>query len=299
MLSSFIMVKEGYYFGLPPLIFRRHHSRSPLVDYRCGLISLALFCLCFFRDPTARFQLIPTLSSLPADGRVVVITPEENAGRLGTASASSSPSGTFTLTVPPHRPITQVKYLPGKFLAAWDPRASTQNEQNIFTLVTPGGEIEFKANCRLIARRVRLLEEARRNPSFAENAFGSLSASAPVWTSGCPRTPKFRSKSVTPFTAVPASSPLGRGNLRTPSPMLLLLRLATPVKDRMMDQHEIPSLSAAPAAPGFVVRGIFLLRLSLPQRIFSVVTTAVIAALDGTATDFDHAAARHRPRYSF
>jgi hypothetical protein len=61
-------------------------------------------------------------------------------------------SGTIELLMT--LPITMWQAVVGKFLAAWDPKASTQNEQNIFTLATPGGEIEFKQIAGLIARRV-------------------------------------------------------------------------------------------------------------------------------------------------
>jgi len=42
----------------------------------------------------------------------------------------------------------------GKFLAAMMERASLENEQNVFTLSTEGGEIVFKQIAGLIARRV-------------------------------------------------------------------------------------------------------------------------------------------------
>ena len=74
---------------------------------------------------------------------------------LAPASVFSWPSGTCTSTVrPPQASLRNCDYRPGKFLAAWDPKASTQNEQNIFTLATPHGNIEFKQIAGLIARRV-------------------------------------------------------------------------------------------------------------------------------------------------
>jgi len=77
------MVKEGYYFGLPPLVasgaaFQLHWYLSAAV-----LVFLALFVFSFFRDPD---RVIPAESGAvvsPADGRVVVVTEEENAGRPG------------------------------------------------------------------------------------------------------------------------------------------------------------------------------------------------------------------------
>jgi phosphatidylserine decarboxylase len=50
--------------------------------------------------------------------------------------------------------ITKLDYKPGKFMAAWDEKASLDNEQNIFTLASEHGEIVFKQIAGLIARRV-------------------------------------------------------------------------------------------------------------------------------------------------
>ncbi|MBS1842300.1 MAG: phosphatidylserine decarboxylase family protein [Acidobacteria bacterium] len=118
------------------------------------LIALALFCFSFFRDPDRVIPTDPDAVVSPADGRVVVITEEENAGRAGTRiSVFLAIWNVHVNRTPLSGAITQVKYLPGKFLAAWDPKASTQNEQNVFTLATAGGDIEFKQIAGLVARR--------------------------------------------------------------------------------------------------------------------------------------------------
>jgi phosphatidylserine decarboxylase len=64
--------------------------------------------------------------------------------------------------------ITRLDYQPGKFLAAWDARASTQNEQNIFTLATTQGTIEFKQIAGLIARRVVSWKKPRESVAKGE-----------------------------------------------------------------------------------------------------------------------------------
>jgi phosphatidylserine decarboxylase len=149
------MVKEGYYFGLPPLFFGGITLALHWWITAGVLIALALFCFSFFRDPDRNIPPDPDAVLSPADGRVVVITEEENAGRPGTRiSIFLAIWNVHVNRTPLTGTITMVKYLPGKFLAAWDPKASAQNEQNIFTLATPGGEIEFKQIAGLIARRV-------------------------------------------------------------------------------------------------------------------------------------------------
>jgi len=119
------------------------------------LVAFALFCFSFFRDPERAIPSDPGVIVSPADGRVVVIAEEENAGRLGSRiSIFLAIWNVHVNRSPAAGVITKLDYRPGKFLAAWDRNASTQNEQNIFTLATPQGNIEFKQIAGLIARRV-------------------------------------------------------------------------------------------------------------------------------------------------
>jgi len=149
------MVKEGYYFGLPPLLLGGAVIIFHWWILGGALIALALFCFSFFRDPERIISADPGVIVSPADGRVVVITEEENAGRRGTRiSIFLAIWNVHVNRSPASGIITKLDYLPGKFLAAWDARASTQNEQNIFTLATTQGTIEFKQIAGLIARRV-------------------------------------------------------------------------------------------------------------------------------------------------
>jgi phosphatidylserine decarboxylase len=149
------MVKEGYYFGVPPLVaggvaYSLHWYVAAAV-----LVFLALFVFSFFRDPE---RVIPTESGAvvsPGDGRVVVVTEEENAGRPGKrVSIFLAVWNVHVNRSPAAGTIAKIEYRPGKFLAAMRERASLENEQNVFTLSTDAGEIVFKQIAGLIARRV-------------------------------------------------------------------------------------------------------------------------------------------------
>lgn len=152
------MVKEGYSFGIPPLVlgvialaFRTS------AGYVCGtaLICLALFVFSFFRNPD---RTIPSGSGLvvaPADGRVVVVKDEDNRGRPGKRiSIFLAIWNVHVNRAPAAGVIAQLDYKPGKFLAAWAEEASFENEQNIFRMQSEAGEIEFKQIAGWVARRV-------------------------------------------------------------------------------------------------------------------------------------------------
>lgn len=149
------MVKEGYYFGVPPLAlggvsFFLHSNVSA-----AALVFLALFVFSFFRDPE---RVIPSERGAvvsPGDGRVVVVTDEENAGRPGKRiSIFLAVWNVHVNRSPAEGTITKLEYRPGKFLAAMRERASMENEQNVFTLSTEAGEMVFKQIAGWIARRV-------------------------------------------------------------------------------------------------------------------------------------------------
>src|SRR5207237_8800576 len=77
------MVKEGYYFGLPLLVLG---GAGFLLDWyfiAAVLVFLAMFVFSFFRDPDRLIPAEPAAVVSPADGRVVVVTEDENGGRAG------------------------------------------------------------------------------------------------------------------------------------------------------------------------------------------------------------------------
>src|SRR5258708_3839820 len=149
------MCKEGDYFGVPSLAlggvsFLLHWYVAAIV-----LVLLAAFVFSFFRDPERVIPTEPGAVVSPGDGRVVVVTDEENAGRPGKrVSIFLAVWNVHVNRSPAAGTITKMEYRPGKFLAAMRERASVENEQNVFTLSTDAGEMVFKQIAGLIARRV-------------------------------------------------------------------------------------------------------------------------------------------------
>jgi len=163
------MVKEGYYFGVPPFLLGGLAVVFHWWIVGGLLVALALFCFSFFRNPDRQIPDDPSAIVSPADGRVVVVTEEQNAGRPGMRiSIFLAIWNVHVNRSPASGVITKVEYHPGKFLAAWDPRASTQNEQNIFTLATSHGNIEFRQIAGLVARRVVSWKKAQETVGAGE-----------------------------------------------------------------------------------------------------------------------------------
>jgi phosphatidylserine decarboxylase len=149
------MVKEGYYFGLPPLVLGGVFYLLQWNVAAIAAVLLALFIFSFFRDPERVIPSEPGAVVSPGDGRVVVVTDEENAGRPGKrVSIFLAVWNVHVNRSPAAGTIAKLEYRPGKFLAAMRERASVENEQNMFTLSTDAGEIVFKQIAGLIARRV-------------------------------------------------------------------------------------------------------------------------------------------------
>ena len=149
------MVKEGYYFGVPPLVLGGMCYYLHWFVAAAVLVFLALFVFSFFRDPERVIPSEPGAVVSPGDGRVVLVMDEERAGRPGKRiSVFLAVWNVHVNRSPATGTIVKMEYRPGKFLAAMRERASLENEQNVFTLSTDAGEMVFKQIAGLIARRV-------------------------------------------------------------------------------------------------------------------------------------------------
>jgi phosphatidylserine decarboxylase len=149
------MVKEGYYFGLPPLLMGALVFLLSWQILAVVLVCLALFVFYFFRDPDRVVPTEPGAVVSPADGRVVVVADEASAGRPGKRiSIFLAIWNVHVNRSPAAGTIKKMEYRPGKFFVAMRERASVENEQNVISLGTPAGEIVFKQIAGVLARRV-------------------------------------------------------------------------------------------------------------------------------------------------
>lgn len=139
---------------------------------------LTVFVTFFFRDPDRSFEPRPGLIVSPADGKVVVIdtlTDHEFVGP-GTIQVSIflSVFDVHVNRLPADGRIEYVNYNPGKFLAAFEEKASMLNEQTEIGMVTDNGQrLAFKQIAGMIARRIVCrLKPADR--SVAGKRFGMI-----------------------------------------------------------------------------------------------------------------------------
>jgi phosphatidylserine decarboxylase len=125
------------------------------------LLSLFLIItiLQFFRNPTRQHTKGDNLIMAPADGKVVVIEETEEAeyfkGRRLQVSIFMSPINVHINRYPISGVVSFFKYHPGKFLAAWEPKSSTDNERTTIVVKHKNGtEILFRQIAGALARRI-------------------------------------------------------------------------------------------------------------------------------------------------
>ncbi|MGB0034945.1 MAG: phosphatidylserine decarboxylase [Candidatus Acidiferrales bacterium] len=172
------MVKEAYKFSIPPLVAGAACLAFGWKWIAGLLIFLGLFVLYFFRDPDRAIPSDPGTVVSPADGHIVEIVDEELNAKPGRrVSIFLSIWDVHIQRAPVAGRIESVQYRPGRFYAALRARSSTENEQNVISISTPGGTLVFKQIAGAIARRVLCWKKAGEMVSLGERVgiirFGS------------------------------------------------------------------------------------------------------------------------------
>ncbi len=120
---------------------------------------MLIFVLQFFRNP---IRTIPENNEnylyAPADGKVVVIEETEETEflkkRCIQLSIFMSPLDVHANRVPISGKVSYYKYHPGKYLVAWHPKSSTENERNTTVIHTGKTEILIRQIAGAVARRI-------------------------------------------------------------------------------------------------------------------------------------------------
>lgn len=119
-----------------------------------------LIILQFFRNPIFTVTQNDRHVIAPADGKVVVIEETEETeylkGKRKQISIFMSPVNVHVNRMPVGGVISFFKYHPGKYLVAWHPKSSTENERTTVVVKTKGGvEILFRQIAGALARRIK------------------------------------------------------------------------------------------------------------------------------------------------
>jgi phosphatidylserine decarboxylase len=139
-------------------------------------LGLLLFLVSFFRVPNRQLSRGENQIVCPADGKVVVIeevTDEEYFGdkRLQ-VSIFMSPADVHQNRNPTSGEVVYNQYHKGKYLVAWHPKSSTENERHSVVIRSQQGEILVKQIAGALARRiVNYLSVGQKVEQSAEMGF--------------------------------------------------------------------------------------------------------------------------------
>jgi phosphatidylserine decarboxylase len=161
--------KEGYTTIAISLLFI--FIVNAIIDYRFAdiawlrwstyilSVALLLIVLQFFRSPGRSFTSGNDLVICPADGKVVVIEETEEGeyfkDRRLQVSIFMSPVNVHINRNPISGIVKFFKYHPGKYLAAWNPKSSTENERTTVVVEHENGTLVlFRQIAGALARRI-------------------------------------------------------------------------------------------------------------------------------------------------
>lgn len=142
-----------------------------------AFVLLLVLILQFFRNPKRIFSLNDAQVLSPVDGKVVVI--EEvfekeyfNEKRLQ-ISVFMSPLNVHVTRYPIGGKVVFSKYHPGKFLVAWHPKSSEENERTTVVVKSPVfGDVLYRQIAGALARRiVNYAEEGQEVNQAADSGF--------------------------------------------------------------------------------------------------------------------------------
>lgn len=167
-----IALISQYYLAIPWL----------RMTVQIAAILILVLVLQFFRNPKrdAKLNFDELLS--PVDGKVVVIEEVEETeyfkDKRIQVSIFMSPINVHVTRYPASGTIKYSKYHPGKYLVAWHPKSSTDNERTTVVVNTPKfGEILYRQVAGALARRIINYAEEGESVQQGEDAgfikFGS------------------------------------------------------------------------------------------------------------------------------
>jgi phosphatidylserine decarboxylase len=168
-INSMTIHKEGFktialstiVFGIINIVsFYFLSSSLPLLSLFIFIATLALliFLISFFRIPNRQLIIQDNAIIAPADGKVVVIeeiqADEYFTDRRMQVSIFMSPLNVHVNRNPLSGEVVYSQYHKGKYLVAWHPKSSTENERHSVVYRKDGKEILVKQIAGALAKRI-------------------------------------------------------------------------------------------------------------------------------------------------
>ncbi len=150
----------------------------PWLSWSIFLVTIALwlFIISFFRIPKRQLVLGEDTVVCPADGKVVVIEEayddEYFKEKRLQVSIFMSPANVHQNRNPVSGEVVYNQYHRGKYLVAWHPKSSTENERHSVVIKNQNAEVLVKQIAGAVARRiVNYLKVGQRVEQGAEMGF--------------------------------------------------------------------------------------------------------------------------------
>ena len=162
--------------------FHSHSEAALLITSTVILLTFWLFIVAFFREPRRVKIHDSDLVFSPCDGRVVVteVVYEDEYIKEDMLQISifMSVTNIHMNWMPVAGEVEYYKYHPGRFLIAWLPKSSTENERTTTVVrLDDGNRVLFRQVAGLIARRIvsyiKVGDKVNQNDVFGFIKFGS------------------------------------------------------------------------------------------------------------------------------
>lgn len=150
-----LLILAGLNIGVQSLLGDQHIVGKIVLS-----ISLIFFILIvqFFRNPLRNTIINENHVIAPADGKVVVIEEVEETeyfkDKRRQVSIFMSPVNVHVNRNPISGIVKYAKYHPGKYLVAWHPKSSTENERTTVVIAGSKAEVLFRQVAGALAKRI-------------------------------------------------------------------------------------------------------------------------------------------------
>jgi phosphatidylserine decarboxylase len=145
---TFLLISTSFFTG-------NNYIRAILIIIP---IAFLIFTMSFFRDPDRTPPSAKNVVISPADGKVLfvkdVIDNKYINGKAKQVSIFMSPLNVHVNRIPIDGTVEYVKYIHGKYIAAFEDKASEENERSEFGINSSFGKVFFTQVAGAVARRI-------------------------------------------------------------------------------------------------------------------------------------------------